>query len=393
MLVSGWVTRKTSSWRRTNAFFSTERAGPPRRLPRPHWFGVVPGTPVCRKYATEKSMFSSETPQTERRKNRVALVGNPNTGKTTLFNVLTGFRQHVGNYPGVTVDRKTGDLRSALDHPPIEIVDLPGAYSLSANSADEAVVLDVLMGQQSRTARPDLVLIVADASHLSRNLFLVSQVVELGIPVVVAINMIDLAESSGIHIDIQALARDLHVPVVPVVATKQQGIDRLVSAISDSLDTSPLPKNVVFPECVTAELNGLHDLIARADGRVDRPPSRIELLQTLLDVGGFHERRLSRKIGETLIVDLTERRNRIKAAGESVVEVEARTRYALIDALVERVVTSRRGQQTTRTEYQPQADSPPVHPYSLVGPFPGSLSPAIPCQQPATRPPSPYPRS
>ena len=295
-------------------------------------------------------MSSSESPQTERRKNLVALVGNPNTGKTTLFNALTGFRQHVGNYPGVTVDRKTGDLRSALDHPPIEIVDLPGAYSLSANSADEAVVLDTLMGQQARSARPDLVLIVADASHLSRNLFLVSQVVEIGIPVVVAINMIDLAESSGVHVDIQALAQGLHVPVVPVVATKRQGIDPLITAIVGSLGAPPSPMNVVFPECVTAELDGLHDFIARADGRVDHKPSGIELLQTLLDVGGFHERRLSQQIGESLIVDLTERRKRITAAGESVVEVEARTRYALIDALVERVVTSRRSRQTTRTE-------------------------------------------
>ncbi|MCH8149747.1 MAG: ferrous iron transport protein B, partial [Planctomycetes bacterium] len=295
-------------------------------------------------------MSSSESPQADRRTHLVALVGNPNTGKTTLFNVLTGFRQHVGNYPGVTVDRKTGDLRSALDHPPIEIVDLPGAYSLSANSADEAVVLDVLMGQHARAAQPDLVLIVADASHLARNLFLVSQVVEIGIPVVVALNMIDLAESSGQYVDIQALAQALQVPVVPIVATKQQGIDPLITAVVDGLGGQPSTTNVVFPECVTAELDGLHDFIARADGRVERQPSRIELLQTLLDVGGFHERRFSEKIGQTLIADLTERRNRIKAAGESVVEVEARTRYALIDDIVKRAVTTQGGRQNSRTE-------------------------------------------
>src|SRR5262249_55653360 len=122
----------------------------------------------------------------------VALLGNPNTGKTTLFNALAGMRQRVGNYPGVTVETKRGRLN--YQGRQLELVDLPGTYSLAPRSPDEMVAVDLILGQRKGEERPDVVVTIVDASNLERNLYLVTQVLELGVPVVVALNMIDVAE-------------------------------------------------------------------------------------------------------------------------------------------------------------------------------------------------------
>ena len=136
----------------------------------------------------------------------IALVGNPNTGKTTLFNALAGMRQRVGNYPGVTVEKKTGRARHG--DLAFDIVDLPGTYSLAPRSPDEMVAVDVILGQQVGEARPDVVVTIVDASNLERNLYLTTQVMELGVPVVVALNMIDVAQAQGLRIDVPRLARN-----------------------------------------------------------------------------------------------------------------------------------------------------------------------------------------
>ena len=161
---------------------------------------------------------------------RVALVGNPNTGKSTLFNVLTGLNQKIGNFPGVTVDKKTGycDLP---DGRRAEIVDLPGTYSLYPKSRDESIVFSVLADRDSELT-PDLVVVILDATNLKRNLLLYTQVADLKIPVVVALNMMDLANKSGISIDINEFSRKLGVPVIPIAARKASGIDELKKAIS-----------------------------------------------------------------------------------------------------------------------------------------------------------------
>ncbi|MFO1494786.1 MAG: ferrous iron transporter B [Lysobacterales bacterium] len=163
---------------------------------------------------------------------RIALLGNPNCGKTALFNLLTGSRQKVANYAGVTVERKEGLARSPAGQT-YRVLDLPGAYSLNADSADEAVTRDVVLGQLQGEARPELLVCVTDATNLRLNLRLVLEVKRLGIPMLLALNMSDLAQRRGIEIDLPALSRALGVPVVPTVGVHRGGADALLAALDD----------------------------------------------------------------------------------------------------------------------------------------------------------------
>jgi len=169
----------------------------------------------------------------------LALVGNPNCGKTALFNRLTGSRQKVANYAGVTVERKEGRLRTAAGKM-LRLLDLPGTYSLYPRSPDERVTCDVLAGRARGEKRPDLVICVLDATNLRRNLRLVLAVQRLGLPVVVALNMADLAARRGLRIDPAALSRVLGVPVVRTVATQGQGLDELRALLDQREAWAPL---------------------------------------------------------------------------------------------------------------------------------------------------------
>src|SRR5215203_3881981 len=143
----------------------------------------------------------------------IALAGNPNAGKTTLFNSLTGLKQKVANYPGVTVERKEGPW--AVNGHTANVIDLPGLYSLDATSLDEQIARDIITGEQSGVPRPDAIIAVVDATNLERNLYLVTQLFEFGIPVVVALTMIDTFEKQNHQIDVRKLSKALGVPVVP----------------------------------------------------------------------------------------------------------------------------------------------------------------------------------
>src|SRR5207244_9811227 len=152
----------------------------------------------------------------------IALAGNPNSGKTTIFNALTGLRQKVANYPGVTVEKKTGRCKLP-DGRWTSMIDLPGTYSLISRSPDERVAMEVLRGLRPDTPKPDAVVCVVDASNLQRNLYLVSQLIELGRPLVIALNMVDIAERRGISVSPQKLATLLGIEVIPIVAHKRRG--------------------------------------------------------------------------------------------------------------------------------------------------------------------------
>ncbi|HKJ90947.1 MAG TPA: ferrous iron transport protein B [Oceanipulchritudo sp.] len=166
----------------------------------------------------------------------VALVGNPNSGKTTLFNALTGLRQKVGNYPGVTVEWKEGTFYSQHGHP-IKLLDLPGSYSLNARSPDEQILVEGLLGRVSVLPEPTAVICCVDASNLERNLYLATQVIELGLPTIVALNMMDVAKRRGMRIDVEKLSRRLGVPVVACEAANGKGMMELRLALSQH----PLP--------------------------------------------------------------------------------------------------------------------------------------------------------
>ncbi|HEX6728717.1 MAG TPA: ferrous iron transport protein B, partial [Pyrinomonadaceae bacterium] len=163
----------------------------------------------------------------------IAIAGNPNAGKTSLFNALTGLRQKVANYPGVTVETKSG-LWFVDGHGPVSVIDLPGLYSLNATSIDEQIARDVLLqreGSSTEALQPDVIVMVVDATNLSRNLYLATQVIELGRPVVIALTMFDTAIRSGTDIDVYQLADELGVEVVPVVARQKRGIEELAKAV------------------------------------------------------------------------------------------------------------------------------------------------------------------
>ena len=164
----------------------------------------------------------------------VVVVGNPNAGKSALFNALTGARQKVGNYPGVTVERKAGRLVLA-DGRPVELVDLPGSYSLDPASPDEAVTRDVLLGNQKGERQPDALIIVLDASNLDNHLRFALQLIELGLPTLVALNMVDLAKRDGLELDPKALERELGLPVIETVAVRRRGIAELQAALDEML--------------------------------------------------------------------------------------------------------------------------------------------------------------
>ena len=275
----------------------------------------------------------------------VALIGNPNTGKSSLFNALCGGKARVGNYPGVTVEHKTGRLlpegsslrRQSSAPPEIDVVDLPGTYSLAARSADEAVSVDVLAGNMPGLARPNVVVVIVDATNLERNLYLFSQVIELGLPTILALNMWDRVSSSGLRIDTEALSQRLGVPVVCTCASKRTGIDELRRHIETAIvagtgaSNSETPSvdwaRAAFPEPFQHEVDRLTQWLR--DEGVLLAPFQVERL--LIDACDAHSHRIIPKpLAKAWERHLEESQQRIAAAGIQGPLFETRARYGWV---------------------------------------------------------------
>ena len=269
----------------------------------------------------------------------VALVGNPNTGKSTLFNALTGLRQRVGNYPGVTVARKSGTCDLG-DGQKVELVDLPGLYSLAAASPDEQVVIDALSGNIAGDRRPDAVVLVVDATNLLRNLFLASQVAELGRPVVIVLNQADVAKEQGLRIDTELLSRRLGgVPVVMSSAWKGEGILDVRRAIASAVAKQTPMKRVAWPINIGV---ALVDVASSAAADTGKQISEADAQRLLFDTNPSTADRLGWTLAQR---DKTLRsaRDRVRNSGYNPMAAEPLVHYAHLRILLEGVVTEGAG--------------------------------------------------
>jgi ferrous iron transport protein B len=276
---------------------------------------------------------------------RVALIGNPNTGKSTLFNRLTGSRQKIGNYPGVTVERKSGAWEFGGRR--VELVDLPGAYSLAASSPDELVAFDFLTGHLDGESVPDVVICVVDASNLVRNLFLASQVADLGLPLVIALNMSDVAEKAGIRVDAQLLSRRLGVPVIRTVATKGDGLEALEKAVNRAAEDRVCMAHVPWPEAVGRAVAYLRHGLEKEGAR---SLSEGELRRVLFDRQSVLLERAGLPDGFDPSALISASRDILTAAGFQPLSAEALLRYENLGHLTAGAVEFPEKRRRTWTE-------------------------------------------
>jgi ferrous iron transport protein B len=252
-------------------------------------------------------------------------VGNPNAGKTTVFNALTGSFQKVGNYPGVTVESTEGFFTHEGTR--FRVVDVPGLYSTDAISQDEQVAIDVVKGIQAGAARPDLLVYVLDANNLERNLFLFSQLAELKIPIVCALTMTDVVSQGGETIDVESLATELSVPVVPVIGHKSRGISNLKHTILASLEKPPVATTILRERMLLVRdsfaragydytLDQLEEAIADPDGKLMREsidfPETHELLAAARAkaIDATERYRWAERIRRSVVAEQTGRKRR-----------------------------------------------------------------------------------
>lgn len=272
----------------------------------------------------------------------IAMLGNPNTGKTTLFNALSGDRGRVGNYPGVTVEYTLGQVQ--IDGQTFRLIDLPGTYSLAPRSLDEMVTVDVLLGRAAGVAKPDLLLCIIDASNLERNLYLVSQALGLGMRTLVVLNKVDVAEEQGVQIDIQQLQDRLPVPIVVTQAHRGQGVEELKAAIRIAAATAAVPHADPFP----ASFRDQVDAIERATRQVKGGPlPRYLTERLLLDGGVYLETARLGGVDSTILRLVKTARENLAEDGHPVPAVETVARYDWVAQVLEGSV--RRTEQQTVT--------------------------------------------
>ncbi len=287
---------------------------------------------------------------------RVALIGNPNTGKSTLFNALSGMRVRTGNYPGVTVEQRIGKAQWSGRN--IDLVDLPGTYSLSPKSPDEMVAVQVLTGCCDEP-KPDLIVCICNASALERNLYLATQVLEVNCPVILCLNMWDAAVHAGIRIDTESLSRELGVPVIATSATRREGLDDLKAAVLRSLaeaepkghdpDRGYPNSSSILTGPVVSEIERLEELLS-ALGIPAEKRSPFLVARSLLDADGSVERLLTHDAGEKYRSALKESRKSLAVSGIQVPGVEAQQRYRYINELLSRVQTRSKASTTTLSD-------------------------------------------
>lgn len=265
---------------------------------------------------------------------KVALIGNPNTGKSTLFNALAGMNARVGNYPGVTVEKKVGRVR--WDGRDVSLIDLPGTYSLSPRSPDEMVSVDVLLGRQADVGELDAVVCITDATNLERHLYLVSQILDVGRPVVLVLNMWDAVGRQGMQIDVEKLREKLGIPVVVTEAHRRRGVDEVRAAVAEAVEAGPPSRPKLFPPAFDAECEKL-EVHLRESGFPEVPLYLRERL--LLDVGGTVEKRYVQRTEGELTDYLQGARQRLQEAGCIVPFAESECRYRWSRELLAEVVT------------------------------------------------------
>lgn len=294
-------------------------------------------------------MVASPEPKPGVRK--VAMLGNPNTGKSTLFNALTGMQVRVGNYPGVTVEKKVG--RMHYQDQSIELIDLPGTYSLSPRTLDEMVTVDVLLGRQADVGTVDGVVCIVDASNIERNLYLVSQVLDMGLPTVIVLNMWDVAQARQVSIDVEGLRQRLNVPVLVCEAHRRMGVDdvRRTIAMFHTIPPAQTPKP--FPPEFYVECTSLTAKL-KEHGSGDLPFYLVERL--LIDVGGSIEQSFvpAQQTGQALAPlaeFLMHARERLKAANCKVPMIEAKARYGWVRQVLTGVATIPKTRAKTRSDH------------------------------------------
>ena len=282
----------------------------------------------------------------------VVLTGNPNCGKTTLFNALTGLRGRVGNYAGVTVERKEGSLTGADARFPVTILDLPGTYSLSPQSPDEQIARDILFQRAADVPAPDLVVVVVDASNLQRNLYFATQVIELGHPTLLTLNMVDVARDQGHDIDTDALSKALGVPVIPMVASQGEGLEPLRHFIR-SQASSPGTRHVIprefneLPEAFGREAQAIETALERHFPHRSRLAAAEALLllsderalptdKTNTD-GNTNGNTANTRYPSALIEQVLSARRRLEAAGVDWRSTAIEARYARLFAIEQHV--------------------------------------------------------
>lgn len=275
---------------------------------------------------------------------KFALVGNPNTGKSTLFNALVGGNAHTGNFPGVTVEKKIGRLKH--DGRSIHLIDLPGTYSLSPRSLDELLTVDVLLGRQADVGAIDGIICIASAVNLERQLYLLSQLLECGLPVVLVLNMWDTAQARELKIDVARLSEELGIPVITTAAHRRRGITELRRAIVEAAASAPTQPRVEFPEAFTRECVQLAAFVDAelADAQPNQTTAAEQLphflsARMLLDVGGAAEDRLQTRIPE-LPRKLHDARQRLREAGCQLPAIETQSRYAWARGVIAKVLQS-----------------------------------------------------